>query len=257
MTSADEWTMAFDLSWNNITSNQAPGLNSYEKSYYLTKAQNELVKNWYLTTSKGNNTASGFDGDALKQMDFSNLIVTDAQAYNSKGVPSIDPRALVFGMPSDTTVIAIINEQVGLAKDTITNIKNVATLRQVVPVSYDEYLRLMSKPFKEPLKWQAWRILSNGNAEIILPSTDTKAYKGLLYIIRYVKKPYPIILEDLANYGTDITLEGEAGPQDPVCELSASTHEAILQRAVELAKIAWEGDINQTQLHMTAGQRTD
>lgn len=255
MKSTQEWSAAFDLAWNNITSNQAPGLSDYEKSYYLTTAQNDLVKNWYLATSKGNNVAVGFDESALRQMDFSNLIVTDAQPYNSKGTPSVDPRALVFGMPSDNTVIAITNEQLGLAEDIITHLGEVSTMRQVIPISYAEYVRLMSKPFKEPLKWQAWRLLSNTNAEIVMTSSDLEKYKGILYIIRYVKKPYPIILEDLAGY--KITIEGESTPQTPVCELSESTHEAILQRAVELAKIAWEGDANMIQVHTASGQRTD
>jgi len=36
-------------------SNQAPGLNAYEKSVFLTKAQNEIVKNYCSARSKGNN----------------------------------------------------------------------------------------------------------------------------------------------------------------------------------------------------------
>jgi hypothetical protein len=52
---AEEFSDQFDVLYNNITSNQAPGLTEYEKSVFLTKAQNEIVKNYFTAESKGNN----------------------------------------------------------------------------------------------------------------------------------------------------------------------------------------------------------
>ena len=42
---AVEMHQQFELLYNNIISNQAPGLNSYEISQFLTKAQLEKLKN--------------------------------------------------------------------------------------------------------------------------------------------------------------------------------------------------------------------
>ena len=39
-----EMSNEFDILYNNITSNQAPGLDEYEKSVFLTKAQDEIIK---------------------------------------------------------------------------------------------------------------------------------------------------------------------------------------------------------------------
>lgn len=39
----DEMSAAFDLKYNNIMSNLAPGLNEYEKSYFLTDAQKSVL----------------------------------------------------------------------------------------------------------------------------------------------------------------------------------------------------------------------
>ena len=39
----EEWLQRFDLLYNNITSNQAPGLNPYEICVFLTKAQDEII----------------------------------------------------------------------------------------------------------------------------------------------------------------------------------------------------------------------
>ena len=40
----EEFSNEFDVLYNSITSNQAPGLDEYEKSVFLTKAQSQLVK---------------------------------------------------------------------------------------------------------------------------------------------------------------------------------------------------------------------
>ena len=42
-----EFSYQFDILYNNIMSNQAPGLDDYEKSVFLTKAQDELVLTFY------------------------------------------------------------------------------------------------------------------------------------------------------------------------------------------------------------------
>lgn len=69
----EEMDDMFEVLYNNITSNQAPGLNAYEKSVFLTKAQDEIVKNYFNPKSKGNNTQEGFDDSQKRQIDFSML----------------------------------------------------------------------------------------------------------------------------------------------------------------------------------------
>lgn len=270
---SEEFSNQFDILYNNITSNQAPGLNEYEKSVFLTKAQNELVKNYFEKASKGNTTQKGYDDNAIRQMDFKDLTRVASQTKESIK-PVMDSRAYVYKLPTD--VFIIINEQMELSKNGA-----VAGLRTVVPLSYDEYMRLMSKPFKEPIKWQAWRLVTNtndtkNNIEVILTSKDRRTYSdNIKYIVRYVKKPVPIILTDLSDsFGESLSIDGYIGsilPQDKNidentkakytnvdgCELDSSVHEAILQRAVELAKIAWGGDTNQAQLEVQTGQRSE
>ena len=82
--SVEEMDNMFDVLYNNITSNQAPGLNAYEKSIFLTKGQDETMKNYFNPKSKGNNTQEGFDGNAKRQVDFSMLTTvatTSATSY--------------------------------------------------------------------------------------------------------------------------------------------------------------------------------
>ena len=54
-----ELSNEFDVLYNNITSNQAPGLDEYEKSVFLTKAQDEVVKSYF--NPKLNKPTEGYD----------------------------------------------------------------------------------------------------------------------------------------------------------------------------------------------------
>lgn len=149
----------------------------------------------------------------------------------------------------------------------------------------EEYTRQMSKPYKEPLKYQAWRLLVNNVirsvsgsedgklAEIIAGHNDLKWLHAtttddetrlMQYIIRYIRKPKPIIIAPIDSY--NVSINGQDGTNSTYytqdangnitnpCELDESLHEEILQRAVELAKIAWAGEPAAT---VQAGQRSE
>ena len=60
------------------------------------------------------------------------------------------------------------------------------------------------------------------------------------YTIRYVARPNPIILIDLAS--SNLTINGQSNRM--TSRLDPIIHEEILQRAVELAKAAYTGDLN-------------
>ena len=184
----------------------------------------------------------------------------------------IDHRSDLYTFPSD--VFIVINESI----KTVDN-----EILQVIPLRYDEYTRLMSKPFKRPLKNQAWRLINFGNnennsstkeVEIILPPNVTVDE----YKIRYIRVPKPIIIGSLDNltingyyHTSDVyeessssslgssleTINGEVLSTDG-CELDPILHEEILQRAVELAKIAWTATgQNNTEAVLVAGQRSE
>ena len=279
-----EFSNQFDLLFNNISSNQAPGLNEYEKSVFLTKAQDEIVKNYFQPESNGNTVKKGFDDTAIRQMDFSDLIMSKTLEEENEE-PDVDPRALVYKITKDDRVYIIINESLYLMANNKDGKLEVKGIRQVVPIKYTEYMRLMSKPFKEPLKNMAWRIITKGREgdadvdkstgdptiidktvsskiEIVITTADKNRYKKngetntIKYNIRYVRRPRPIILTDLSDtFGEDLTINGYNKAM--TCELNESTHEAILQRAVELAKIAWAGNANEAQLEVEAGKRSE
>lgn len=305
--SVEEMDNMFDVLYNNITSNQAPGLNAYEKSVFLTKGQDETLKNYFNPKSKGNNTQEGFDGSAKRQVDFSMLTTvatTSATSYTYSlvtgktdkdgkpvysrtkttvpkstysytvaydnegnvlkddndnvlyirnegtdvsgfGTPLFDMRENTKSVTLPSKLMYAINEMVEVTR----NDKKI--LLQVVPVKFDEYSRLMCKPYKRPLKYQAWRLTNNdvvNKADIVVGPSDTLTK----YIIRYVRRPNPIIVSDLDG----LSIDGVEHASE--CELDPIIHTEILQRAVELAKIAWTntGQDN-LQAVMQAGQRSE
>ena len=242
--SVEEMDNMFDVLYNNITSNQAPGLNAYEKSVFLTKGQDEILKNYFNPKSKGNNVQEGFDGSAKRQVDFSMLtsVSTISSGFSS---PLFDNRSNSKCISLPEKLMIAINETV-----TVTRGENTELL-QVVPIKFDEYFRLMSKPYKRPLKYQAWRLINSdtaNKADIVVGPKDVITK----YVIRYIRRPNPIIVSDLDG----LTIEGKNSSSK--CELDPILHEEILQRAVELAKIAWTntGQDN-LQAVMQAGQRSE
>ncbi|MBQ7430739.1 MAG: hypothetical protein IJV29_18835 [Butyrivibrio sp.] len=107
----------------------------------------------------------------------------------------------------------------------------------IVPISYKEYDREMSKPYAQPLKKQAWRLFQNQVTHFdisteLIPKFNVKESTGtsFIYKIRYVRRPQPIILEDLPN---DLEIDGESKATE--CELNPIIHRDIMNKAVELA----------------------
>ena len=148
-----EFSTEFDVLYNNVTSNQAPGLNEYEKSVFLTKAQSQLVNEYFNSRSDG--FGGGYDGSQKRQYDFSGLVRTET-LYNLNTfkeridvTEKLDRRSLVFLLP--TNFYLAVNEILSDSK----------WQYSVIPIDYAEYQRLMLKPYNFPVKRAAWRIFTD------------------------------------------------------------------------------------------------
>lgn len=235
-----EFSDQFDILYNNITSNQAPGLDEYEKSVFLTKAQDEIVKAYF--NPRLNKPQEGFDDNEKRQIDFSMIMRT--KTYDTFTAATFDNKNNSKRVALDKDIMMFINEFADVTRD------GKSIRLTVIPIDYREYSRLMSKPYKRPLQYQAWRILDNSNsvnnAELVIGPNDTLTK----YSIRYVKRPKAIILSNLDG----VSLDGVSEKQE--CELDPILHPEILQRAVELAKAAYTGDLN-SQLALGQASQTN
>lgn len=141
------------------------------------------------------------------------------------------PRRIVNNQPKGgtTDVLFILNEKLIATKGTTTE---AFTIR---PMSFTEYDRIMSKAYSYPMKRQAWRLFQNQNTGFdifseIIPPNGSYNCPGYVYRIRYVRRPKPIILEDLPD---GLSIDGYS--KETTCELNPILHMDILARAVQMA----------------------
>ena len=195
-------------------------LNEYEKSFFLTKAQEEIVKSIYnglsISNSFENTEAARRQLDALiKQKVYKGTTKQDTGLHDKFNHYS-------FELPEDCWYIVF--EQVTTVKsDKKCDSEKVL---EVYPVTHDDYHKIVKNPFKGPNTRKALRLdFDKLQVEIV------SNYELSKYLVRYLSKPSPIVLCDLTVDG--ISIDGISTPTK--CELSELLHQEILDRAVQLA----------------------
>lgn len=221
-----EMTNVFDILYNNVMSDSAPGLTEYEKSIFLTKAQDELVRAIYNNTFEGNE-------EMRRCLD---VLITDDRIdpiESNDTLPFDGCFHTVFQLPENIMYIIIENAQYVTDIDPCYEGKYVP----VSPALYDDLHKDIRNPFRGATARKVLRIekgaTQNGDSVVELLSK----FQLQKYAIRYLRKPKPIILEDLSN--ESLMIEGVSS--ESACELNSIIHDTIVERAVELAKAAYRG----------------
>jgi hypothetical protein len=263
-----EISREFDITYDNISSNQAPGLNSYEKSVLLTKAQDELVRAKY---SPFNLTKKGFEGSENRRVELRNLITpySSTDSYIKSDI-AIDDNSLFFEIPDN--VYYILQEEATLTAE-LTNSKTSTDTTilcisgkkvEVIPTTHDEYNTVKKNPFRKPNKRKVWRMdieelqpidsdSEEGHMIASVPMVEIiSEYNISEYRMRYIRQPSPIVLETFVNNsdydGLDLTVNGV----DTVtaCELSDEIQKDIIDRAVELAILGYRENTLQANVEL-------
>ena len=194
-------------------------LDEYEKSLFLTKAQEELVLSLY---NGRNSSLQGFEETEELRRYLSNLIEEKeiSPIETSDGKPlGMESSSKFFTLPEDLWFITY--ESVIISDGKCEN----TTSMEVVPVRQNEYHRLKKNPFRGANDRRSLRLdLGDNNVEIV------SKYKVTKYYIRYLRKVKPIILVNLSD---GLEIQGESTATD--CELHESLHERILEMAVMMA----------------------
>lgn len=220
----NEFSKEFDILYDNISSNTAPGIDKYEKSVYLTKAQLEIIKEY---NGSQNKYQKSFEGSDKRRVDLKELVKDYKSNTLVASSEKISSNSKFFTIPSDVFLIKF--EKAGYTKGSC-NLE-----MDVVPINLDEYNEKIKNPFKKPYKNLAWRLdyrtLSSPVVEIVSTEDITT------YHMRYVKYPEPIILTNLSTdpdfSGMNLTVDGSTVEQ--TCKLDKEIHREILDRAVQLA----------------------
>jgi hypothetical protein len=230
-----EFSNEFDILYNSIASNQAPGLDLYEKSVYLSKAQLQIIKNYF--NPLGNKYKKGFEQNSSRRAGLRELVYSHTSKNSILDSPhSIQEGSIFFTLPNN--LYLIVQESAKLiSDDPCIN----GTIAKVVPKTHDEYAIQIKNPFKNPNKDMVWRLdfhsINTGlkNVELLTSEKGISEYK-----LRYVKYPEPIILTNLndAFSGEGLSIDNKTNEQTSL--LDTSIHGEILDRAVELATMDYK-----------------
>lgn len=191
----------------------------YEKSVFLTKAQLEIAVNLY----NGKNVyGDSFESTEEIRRYLDGLVKT--KLYNTDEQISgtaVSNNSVFFKLPTDIAFITL--EQITYGDESLGCANG--TRADVYPVTHDEYSRVKDNPFRGPTRYKALRLDYGDSTVEIIPK-----YTISNYLIKYVSKPKPIILEELPN---GLTIDGISEVTE--CELNPILHDSILERAVTLA----------------------
>lgn len=190
--------------------------NEYEKSYFLTKAQDELVIALY---NGRNVSGESFESTEELRRYLSNL-VKEARLQpitNTSGlVIGIGSNSKFFTLPQDLWYITYEAVDIDSARC------SALSPMDVYPVTQDDYNKTKRNPFRGANDRRALRLdLSDGVIEIVCK------YIVKDYYVRYLRKPKPIILVNMPN---NLTIDGVGKKSE--CELHEALHQRILERAV-------------------------
>lgn len=191
----------------------------YEKSVFLTKAQDSLVIDLY---SGRNSLGLSFESTEEARRYLAELV--QEFTYN---IPT--PSTIVdIQLPKDLWFITY--EECKLSDDTVGCLDGTYIL--VTPVREDELYKTQRNPFKGPSGKRVLRIDVNNIIKLI------SKFKIGEYHCYYINKPTPIILTDIG----DLNISGYSEPME--CMLDDSLHNTIVEIAVRLALISKSQYIN-------------
>ena len=186
----------------------------YEKSLFLTQAQDDYVISIY---SGKNQSRDSFEVTEEIRRYLSPLIVEGTLSPEET-----ERKHPVFSLPDNLWFITY--ESVDISNGKCTG----HTSLEVVPTSQDEYHRVKNNPFRGANDRRALRFDLSDNRVEIVSKYDISSYN-----IKYLRKPYPIIREDISP----LSINGEHAPlnSDSACELHEAAHQKILEMAGLLA----------------------
>ena len=217
-----EASTKFDIYYNNIMSDMAPGLNSYEKSVFLTDAQDNIILELY---SGRNSTGLSFEETEELRRYLSKFVHRKEIKLEGTSTTNEIPVSSIY--TEESNVLAILYEEADAAES---KCHQSSGNLLIVPTTWDEYWKTSKNPFRKANSRRVLRLDSDD--KIILKSSKPLG----TYKVTYLQKPAPIILENLTSY--DLSIRGETQPSIGALE-NSTLFNMIVNRAALLAKLSW------------------
>lgn len=212
----DEFSIEFDVLYNNMMSNKAPGLNEYEKSVCLTQAQEAIVSSLY----GGESAQISFEDTEEIRRALGALVKTKIISSKQEGCTGLVRESSFYKLPEGLWFITYEEVNISSSSPCTDDI-----ILPVIPVTQDEFYKIYKNPFRTSNNRRVLRLDYSKDIVELVSSYDINTY-----LVRYIEKPEPIILEDL-EFG--MSIDGISGKTE--CKLSSSIHRIILKEAVNIA----------------------
>ena len=202
--------------------------NEYEKSIFLTRAQEDIVTSFY---NGLNYTQESFENSEEIRRYLDALVKTvKTSTFITNPNSTLSVNSVLATLPLNTDVWYIVYESVDLEDSNLkcNSIQGVS----VIPTKHDSLQRILKNPFKRPNERRVLRLDLTGNmVELISKYTISN------YTLRYISKPEPIILTNLPN---NLTIN-DVGTKNE-CKLNPVIHRMILEKAVQFALVSKLGN---------------
>lgn len=234
--STEEFSNEFDVLIQSFTQNIKFGntdsiaFTEYEKSVFLTKAQEQIVIELYNGKNPYNDSFEKTE-EIRRYLNFlvkttSLTPLTDNELNNNK----ITDKSFIFVLPED--LLFITYESVDTTNPICGSNSNI----QVYPVTQDQFHRVINNPFRRS-KRRVLRLDAGNNMVELISNNNITNYK-----IRYLSRPQPIIIQDLFN---NLAIDGVSTKTE--CQLHSSLHRLILERAVRVGLLSKSINIDTEQ----------
>lgn len=214
---AEEMYFECELLYESFGSGDAPGYDEREWSYFLTLAQDTVVKSI---------VEDYLDREERYKKALSPI-------YNPQSVDTIDTEYTALANAYEITIQPswkVTMERIHLSDGTVVPVK---------PIKYDQYLANIKNFFKKPNKrYTYWRLQGTGNTHIIIGDADISTASSYKYV--GVNKPDPIIVPDdyVDDDGSIDEVNFEDHPTGQDCALGTFIHRWIVKEAVAAARAA-------------------
>lgn len=220
----EEFSDEFDVLVQAYATDAPLVFDEYEKSVFLTRAQEDVVRGLYDGTLAGQSIE---ETEKLRRF-LDTLVKTNRGTKITSSQENrlgLTKDSVFFSLPPDLWYITY--EQV-LFDDKKMDC-GVGNYALVTPVTQDEFYRLNKNPFRGSNYRRVLRldVSGQGNRQVV---ELVSKYNIKEYLVRYLSKPTPIILIDLPD---NMSIEDETSVTE--CKLNSVLHRIILAEAVRQA----------------------
>lgn len=240
----EEFSREFDILYNNITSNQAPGLNEYEKSVFLTQAQESIILEMYSEKFESTEDVTSYLNALVKKsvIDLDTIGIDVLLPESTNKCNHKYAYSLALDMEPYKNLWFVLYESTKSGDIEI----------PVVPTTWDELHRTRRNPFRKANNHRVLRVEHSDNTHYRIHTLFSNNVINK-YFLTFLERPEPIVTIDLYEdeYGHLMTIDSDfknlvkedSGGHKYIshneCKLNPAIHRSILSRAVQIAKAVW------------------